>query len=185
MRLHGLSWVVGFLIGSSAVRAQQAPFQTPISAFSEKKKRKNGLQLTKICSTIDSQAYDHGLFSPVEDLSILSETEFTTLSHPLFPRHSVRVKKSSFCDETVQWASSCLNLDPCWKIFPGLSLGILILKLDICFSTSLRVGVILIKMMLYSGPTEVILISTDSHKSYILTLCQDLAVLLHSVPSWS
>ena len=39
MRLHGLSWVVGFLIGSSAVRAQQAPFQTPISAFSEKKKK--------------------------------------------------------------------------------------------------------------------------------------------------
>jgi hypothetical protein len=39
--------------------------------------------------------------------------------------------------------------------FAGLSLGILILKLDTYSSISLRVGVTLTKMMLYSGPTEV------------------------------
>ena len=54
---------------------------------------------------------------------------------------------------------------------PDLSPGILISKLDICFSTSLRVGVILIKMMLYSGPTEVVMNSTGSHKSSILIFC--------------
>ena len=97
-----LSLVVGFLIACSAARAQQTLFQSPISTFLLIMKKE--LLLTKICSTYqpDSQAYDHGLFSPVEDFSILSETEFTTLSHPFFPRHSVRVKKSSFCDATVQ-----------------------------------------------------------------------------------
>ena len=95
-----LSWVVGFLIGSSTAREQQALFQSPISAFFFP--TKIGLQLTNTLCTKDSQAYDRSLFSPVEDFSILSETEFTTLSHPLFPRHSVRIKKSSFCDTTVQ-----------------------------------------------------------------------------------
>ncbi|KAH6884319.1 carboxypeptidase Y [Coprinopsis sp. MPI-PUGE-AT-0042] len=35
-------------------------------------------------------------------LSALSDTEFTTLTHPEFPKHSVRVKRTKFCDETVQ-----------------------------------------------------------------------------------
>lgn len=48
------------------------------------------------------QQYNEGLFTPAEDLSILSETEYTTLSHPEFPRYSVRVKKSPFCDDTVK-----------------------------------------------------------------------------------
>lgn len=46
--------------------------------------------------------YADGLFSPVESLSTLSATEFTTMGHPFFPRYSVRVKKSQFCDETVK-----------------------------------------------------------------------------------
>ncbi|KAF8868251.1 Alpha/Beta hydrolase protein [Gymnopilus junonius] len=41
------------------------------------------------------------LFTPLEDLSILSESEFTTLGHPAFPQYNVRVKKSNFCDGTV------------------------------------------------------------------------------------
>ena len=41
------------------------------------------------------------------------------------------------------------------QIFSDLSLGILILKLDTCSSTSLRVEIILTKMMLSSGLTEV------------------------------
>lgn len=36
-------------------------------------------------------------------LSSLQATEsFTTLSHPRFPDHQVRVKKSDFCDPTVK-----------------------------------------------------------------------------------
>ncbi|KAK7690229.1 hypothetical protein QCA50_006882 [Cerrena zonata] len=48
------------------------------------------------------ETYDNGLFSPLEDLNLLSTDSFTTLTHPVFPKHSVRIKKSSdFCDGTV------------------------------------------------------------------------------------
>ena len=50
-------------------------------------------------------AYDDGLFTPLGDLSALSSSEFTTLSHPAFSRHKVRVKQSHFCDESVRCAS--------------------------------------------------------------------------------
>ncbi|TBU28169.1 serine carboxypeptidase [Dichomitus squalens] len=46
--------------------------------------------------------YDDGLFTPFGEPSALSSTAFTELGHPAFPRHSVRVKKSDFCDGTVQ-----------------------------------------------------------------------------------
>ncbi|OCH92451.1 serine carboxypeptidase [Obba rivulosa] len=46
-------------------------------------------------------AYDDRTFTPLEDLSVLSSTEYTVLEHPLFPHHSVRIKKSDFCDGTV------------------------------------------------------------------------------------
>ena len=46
--------------------------------------------------------YDSGLFTPFESLDALSSTDFTTLAHPAFPHHSVRVKESSFCDGTVK-----------------------------------------------------------------------------------
>lgn len=49
--------------------------------------------------TYDS--YDAGLFTPVEDLNVLSTSDFTTLSHPAFPTYNVRIKKSDFCDGTV------------------------------------------------------------------------------------
>jgi carboxypeptidase C (cathepsin A) len=45
--------------------------------------------------------YDDGLFTPVEHLSTLSADSFTALSHPVFPNYSVRIKKSDFCDGTV------------------------------------------------------------------------------------
>ncbi len=46
--------------------------------------------------------YDTGLFWPLEDLGLLSSTEFTTLGHPKFPKYGVRIKKSDFCDGTVR-----------------------------------------------------------------------------------
>ena len=49
------------------------------------------------------QSYDEGLFTPLESLELLSESQFTTLGHPMFPYHSVRIKKTRFCDETVRY----------------------------------------------------------------------------------
>ena len=46
--------------------------------------------------------YDEGLFTPFEDLSALSESDFTHMSHPIFPRYAVRIKKTKFCDGTVK-----------------------------------------------------------------------------------
>ncbi|THH23117.1 hypothetical protein EUX98_g8062 [Antrodiella citrinella] len=62
----------------------------------------------QVASTSPYDKYDStdaGLFSPVGDLNALSASEFTTLSHPAFPRHSVRVKKSHFCDGNVRVVS--------------------------------------------------------------------------------
>lgn len=50
-------------------------------------------------------------------------------------------------------------------LFSDLSPGILISKLDTCSFTSLRVGVILTRTTLYSGPTEVFTIQY-SHRLY-------------------
>jgi len=47
-------------------------------------------------------AYDEGLFTPLEDLSALSESDFAYMSHPMFPRYAVRIKKTKFCDGTVK-----------------------------------------------------------------------------------
>ncbi|KIP06689.1 hypothetical protein PHLGIDRAFT_128117 [Phlebiopsis gigantea 11061_1 CR5-6] len=65
---------------SSAVGAAQQPFSAGANTFA---------------------SYDAGLFSPMEDLSLLSTSEFTTLNHPFFPSYNVRIKKSDFCDGTV------------------------------------------------------------------------------------
>lgn len=48
------------------------------------------------------ESNDDGLFSPLEDLSVLTATEYTTLAHPAFPKYEVRIKKSDFCDGTVR-----------------------------------------------------------------------------------
>ncbi|KAI0737546.1 serine carboxypeptidase [Daedaleopsis nitida] len=42
--------------------------------------------------------YDSGLFTPYEDLHAVSSSKYTTLQHPNFPSHSVRIKESHFCD---------------------------------------------------------------------------------------
>jgi hypothetical protein len=41
-------------------------------------------------------------FEPFGSLDALSSSDFTTLGHPAFPRYSVRIKKSNFCDGTVE-----------------------------------------------------------------------------------
>ena len=47
--------------------------------------------------------YDYGMFSPMEDLSALSSTQYSTLSHPAFPSYEVRIKRSDFCDGSVRY----------------------------------------------------------------------------------
>ncbi|TFK72336.1 serine carboxypeptidase [Pluteus cervinus] len=47
------------------------------------------------------EQFDAGLFTPLESLSAVKELEYTTFGHPLFPRYSVRLKKTAFCDENV------------------------------------------------------------------------------------
>ncbi|KAJ7288113.1 Alpha/Beta hydrolase protein [Mycena rebaudengoi] len=72
------------------------------------------LQITRLLSFLAATAYasqivftgpaDIGTsqhFTPAGTLDILSETSFTALAHPEFPRYGVRVKKTNFCDETV------------------------------------------------------------------------------------
>ncbi|KAI3611465.1 carboxypeptidase y precursor [Moniliophthora roreri] len=50
------------------------------------------------------------LFTPVETLSALSDVEFTTLRHPLFQRHSARIKKTDFCDPTVNGYTGYIDI---------------------------------------------------------------------------
>ncbi|TRM68590.1 peptidase S10 serine carboxypeptidase [Schizophyllum amplum] len=44
-------------------------------------------------------------------LSSLPADDFTSLSHPHFPNHGVRVKKTSFCDPTVNAYTGYLDID--------------------------------------------------------------------------
>jgi carboxypeptidase C (cathepsin A) len=44
-------------------------------------------------------------------LSSLGSDEFTSLSHPRFPNHRVRVKQSNFCDPTVNVYTGYLDVD--------------------------------------------------------------------------
>ncbi|KAH6905879.1 alpha/beta-hydrolase [Coprinopsis sp. MPI-PUGE-AT-0042] len=57
---------------------------------------------SNLSSDVGSGSYDSGLFTPLESLSVLSESQFSTLQHPSFPKHSVRIKRSKFCDGTVR-----------------------------------------------------------------------------------
>ncbi|KAL1692251.1 Alpha/Beta hydrolase protein [Schizophyllum commune] len=61
--------------------------------------------------------YDAGLFTPFENLSALSETEFTSLSHPFFPNYGVRVKKTKFCDGTVNSYTGYLDISETKHLF--------------------------------------------------------------------
>ena len=48
------------------------------------------------------QTYEAGLFAPLESLDLVPSDTFTVLSHPFFPKHSVRIKRlSGFCDTTA------------------------------------------------------------------------------------
>ncbi|KJA20896.1 hypothetical protein HYPSUDRAFT_141602 [Hypholoma sublateritium FD-334 SS-4] len=50
-------------------------------------------------------------FSPAVSLASLSHSEFAKLAHPFFPNHSVRIKKSQFCDETVNTYTGYIDIE--------------------------------------------------------------------------
>ncbi|PFH45567.1 hypothetical protein AMATHDRAFT_158699 [Amanita thiersii Skay4041] len=55
--------------------------------------------------------YDAGLFTPLGDLSAMSDDTYTLLTHPAFPSHSVRIKKSDFCDGTVNAYTGYIDVE--------------------------------------------------------------------------
>ncbi|KAJ6629865.1 Alpha/Beta hydrolase protein [Mycena sp. CBHHK59/15] len=72
-----------------------------------------------------SQAAFHGLpspstettFNPAMTLDLLSETSFTKLAHPAFPRYGVRIKKSRFCDESVSAYTGYIDVSEARHLF--------------------------------------------------------------------
>ena len=68
-------------------------------------------QVPKTPSYNSYAAYDSGLFTPFENLSALSSTNYALLTHPFFPRHSVRIKKSTFCDGSVNSYTGYIDVD--------------------------------------------------------------------------
>ena len=58
-----------------------------------------------------AETYDSGLFTPFESLSALSSSNYASLTHPFYPRHSVRIKKSTFCDGSVNSYTGYIDVD--------------------------------------------------------------------------
>lgn len=85
--------LLSLLVLITATTAAQRPL---VQQFVDNGQTYSGIDLPG-----SDQAYDAGLFTPLEEFSLLSTSEFTTLSHPLFPNYNVRIKKSDFCDGTV------------------------------------------------------------------------------------
>lgn len=95
-------------------RQSQSVFNTPGNTGTRHAQYTNAKTVTKPKVNADwGSSYDEGLFSPLEELSALSEDGFTTMEHPAFPNHSVRIKKTpaGFCDDSVR---SVYNLFSCF-----------------------------------------------------------------------
>ncbi|KAF9007860.1 Alpha/Beta hydrolase protein [Cyathus striatus] len=56
-------------------------------------------------------SYDDGLFTPLENPSTLSDVQFSVLQHPAFPKYQVRMKKTRFCDETVNTYTGYIDIE--------------------------------------------------------------------------
>ena len=52
-----------------------------------------------------------------ESLSALPSTNCARLTHPFFPRHNVRIKKSTFCDGSVNAYAGYIDVDACHSFF--------------------------------------------------------------------
>ena len=63
--------------------------------------------LVVLCAIQPVQSQDFDTNAPLT-AAVTAQDEFTTLTHPSFSRHQVRVKKTNFCDPTVK----CVYLSP-------------------------------------------------------------------------
>ncbi|KAF5347055.1 hypothetical protein D9758_011617 [Tetrapyrgos nigripes] len=61
--------------------------------------------------TTTSNHWHSNVFKPLEDLKLLSDSQFTSLSHPAFPSYGVRVKKSKFCDGGVNTYTGYIDIE--------------------------------------------------------------------------
>lgn len=95
---------LAFIVLASTTEGSRRLFESTVSSSAEswkpylRTRNVSGVPLM----TSNQDIYNKDLFSPLEDLSVLSETEFTHLSHPEFPHHSIRIKKTPFCDDSVK-----------------------------------------------------------------------------------
>ncbi|EED81068.1 hypothetical protease S10 [Postia placenta Mad-698-R] len=67
-------------------------------------------------ATVPSFAVPHNasestVFKPFDHLIDLSASEFTALGHPVFPHYKVRIKKSRFCDGTVNAYTGYIDVE--------------------------------------------------------------------------
>ena len=77
---------------------------------------------------------------------------YQVLSHPAFPRHSIRIKRSDFCDGTVGYAVHRVAYPHADSVHREEHIqDISISMLGICSSTSSRVGGIQRRMISYPG----------------------------------
>ncbi|KAL6308023.1 serine carboxypeptidase [Sparassis latifolia] len=88
--------VLGLLICATVVHGNvQHPFRARLNTVQPPPRIHPSNQLR---TPLAAESYDTGSFSAVGDPTLLSVSHFTTLSHPAFPNHSVRIKKANICD---------------------------------------------------------------------------------------
>ncbi|KAF5347036.1 hypothetical protein D9758_011625 [Tetrapyrgos nigripes] len=101
---HLLSKLSGFLFITSVIASVQHPFQTESNV--------NHSESWSTSSSRNGGSWsDDGLFTPLESLSVLKTDEFTTMNHPAFPKYGVRIKKSDFCDNTVNAYTGYIDIE--------------------------------------------------------------------------
>ncbi|RDB27312.1 Carboxypeptidase Y [Hypsizygus marmoreus] len=100
---------------ASAARASQQVLQSTINSSHGRNVKEKQTHTPKTAWTPSMSSshdhYDKDLFTPVEYLSALSETEFTSMWHPEFPNYGVRIKKSPFCDGGVKSYTGYIDIE--------------------------------------------------------------------------
>lgn len=100
--VHSLSV---FAVIAVAAR-KHGPLQYPLLSHGTDIAELSPWNKADILPDLRRQSPEDGRFnSAAEALNALSGDAFTTLQHHAYPRHSVRVKKSKFCDGNVESVS--------------------------------------------------------------------------------
>ena len=99
---HVLSGLIIYVVAVAAL-------QQPLSIFGGGRRPEVKGKID-VGRPLEFDPFDASLFTPVETLSVLSTEQFTTLAHPAFPKHSVRIKKSDWCDGSVRYVTPLSKL---------------------------------------------------------------------------